>query len=198
MSGSAPFWRRGHWIFDLDGTLTRPVHDFEALRRTLGFPSGAPILEAIAARPPAEAARLHAQVEAWEMEAVAHAEAAAGAHALLGALTAAGHRLGILTRNTAAIAVRTLEAAGLAGFFELDCVLGRDGAAPKPSPAGVRLLLARWQAAATDAVVVGDFRYDLEAGRAAGAATIWVDHDRDGRFADLADLTVPDLTALCP
>ncbi|MEE9219805.1 MAG: HAD family hydrolase, partial [Acidobacteriota bacterium] len=27
---------RTHWIFDLDGTLTTSVHDFEAIREALG------------------------------------------------------------------------------------------------------------------------------------------------------------------
>lgn len=33
------------FIFDLDGTLTLAVHDFEAIRRSLGIPAGVPILE---------------------------------------------------------------------------------------------------------------------------------------------------------
>lgn len=36
------------WIFDRDGTLTVPTHDFEDVRRVLGLPVGKPILEEIA------------------------------------------------------------------------------------------------------------------------------------------------------
>ena len=35
---------RTHWLFDMDGTLTVPVHDFVALRRRLGAPEGGDIL----------------------------------------------------------------------------------------------------------------------------------------------------------
>jgi hypothetical protein len=28
---------RGHWIFDLDGTLTVSAHDFDHIRRELGL-----------------------------------------------------------------------------------------------------------------------------------------------------------------
>lgn len=37
---------------------------------------------------------------------------------------------------------------------------------------------------------------DLQAGRAAGAATVWVDAGGKGEAARLADLVVPDLLAL--
>ena len=34
-------------IFDLDGTLTEPVLDFDAMRAEIGLPEGVPILEHI-------------------------------------------------------------------------------------------------------------------------------------------------------
>jgi phosphoglycolate phosphatase-like HAD superfamily hydrolase len=42
---------RDFWIFDMDGTLTVDVHDFDAIRTALGLPSGQPILEIIATMP---------------------------------------------------------------------------------------------------------------------------------------------------
>lgn len=182
-------YARRHWIFDLDGTLTVAVHDFDALRRQLGLPAGAPILESLETHPDGEA--LHAEVIAWEWSLVAATGPAVGVHALVERLAA--HRLGVLTRNTSDIARATLEAVGLAGF---DPVLGRDDAAPKPSPEGILRILDAWGAEADDAVMVGDFRFDLEAGRAAGVATVWVDSKGTGAWGDLADLTVPSLSAL--
>ena len=40
-----------YWIFDLDGTLTIAVHDFDAIRDELGLPAGEPILEAMSKLP---------------------------------------------------------------------------------------------------------------------------------------------------
>ena len=54
------------WIFDLDGTLTVPVHDFDGLRAQIGLAPGAPILEAIRNAPPEEARRLSREVDEWE------------------------------------------------------------------------------------------------------------------------------------
>lgn len=183
---------RRHWIFDLDGTLTVAIHDFDGLRARLRLPSGQPILEAIAARPAREHAALHAAVVAWEVEMVALARPAAGARALLEVLT--HHRRAVLTRNTSAVAHATLTAVGLGGRF--DPVFGRGDAAAKPSPEGIERILRLWGAPPEDAVMVGDYGFDLRAGRAAGVATVLVDPSGHGRWRALADLVVPSLHAL--
>ncbi len=53
-----------HWVFDMDGTLTRAVHDFPAIRRALDIPEQDDILLHLAALPEAEAAAKHA----WLLE----------------------------------------------------------------------------------------------------------------------------------
>ena len=40
-----------HWVFDLDGTLTKAVHDFALIRRALEIPPEADILGHLAALP---------------------------------------------------------------------------------------------------------------------------------------------------
>ena len=40
MSKNHHLLKRKHWIFDLDGTLTIAVHDFNAIRKELGIPEG--------------------------------------------------------------------------------------------------------------------------------------------------------------
>ncbi len=190
--------RLRHWVFDLDGTLTLAVHDFDALRRELGLPLGRPILEAVAERPPDEAAALRARLDVLEAELVARTRAAPGATALLTALADRGARVGILTRNSLANARATLAHCGLDGFVDAADVLGRDEARPKPDPDGVLRLLARWGAAPAGAVMVGDFRFDLEAGRAAGTATVSVDPSGAHPWAALADRCVASLEELLP
>jgi phosphoglycolate phosphatase-like HAD superfamily hydrolase len=75
-------------------------------------------------------------------------------------------------------------------------VLGREAAAPKPDPEGIRRLLAHWRAEPHQAVMVGDYRYDLLAGRAAGTATVYVDFRGGFEFAEHADVSVDSLGAL--
>ena len=181
------------WVFDLDGTLTRPVHDFAAIRRQLGIPATADILEYLAALSPAEARPLLDKLHAIEMELSARTEAAPGALACVRHLAAQGARLGILTRNSRVIARHTLAVLGLAGYFPPEQIIGRDEAPPKPSPDGLHRLAAGWGIDAGELVMVGDYLFDLQTGRAAGAATIHVDPTGAFTWPDLADLCVTTL-----
>jgi HAD superfamily hydrolase (TIGR01509 family) len=187
---------RDRWIFDLDGTLTLAAHDFESIRRELGLPSGRPILEEIAARSPAEARALHVALDEIELEIAQRACAQPGARELLAALRTAGHRFAILTRNSERNALATLAACGLAEFFGPDDVVGRESSLPKPRPDGVALLLARWRVAAERGLIVGDFRFDLEAGRAAGVAAVYFDALGTREWEALSDHRVEHLDEL--
>jgi HAD superfamily hydrolase (TIGR01509 family) len=192
-----PLLSRRHWIFDLDGTLTVAAHDFDAMRRALDLPMGVGLLEALDALPPHEAAPRHAKLRAWEEQVASQTLPEPDARPLLEALAARGARLGIVTRNESDIAWATLDRAGFSEFFAPEHVLGRDRAAAKPDPDGIRRLLRAWGAPPDDAVMVGDYRYDLVAGRNAGVATVLV--DRRGRGADWsewADRTVARLDDL--
>jgi HAD superfamily hydrolase (TIGR01509 family) len=185
-----------HWIFDLDGTLTVAMHDFDAIRTALDLPTGRPILEALAELPAADAARRAERLEAIELELALAARPAKGADRLLEALSRAGADLGIATRNSRANALATLRAAGLDRFFAEPCVLGRDEAAPKPRPDALHRLIDGWRGAAGAAVMVGDYLFDLQAGREAGAATVYVDPAGLFPFADFADVSVCGLDEL--
>ena len=97
-----------------------------------------------------------------------------GAVELVRDLHARGYRLGILTRNARELAHVTLEAIGLAECFAVEDVLGRDEAPPKPHPGGLLKLADAWDVPASEMVMVGDYRFDLDCGRAAGARTVLV------------------------
>lgn len=187
-----------HWVFDLDGTLTRAVHDFEGIRAALGIPSGRPILEYIAQLPAADAARLSRQLEAIERELCTQTECAEGARELLESLRARGAKLAILTRNAFALALLTLGHVGLLEYFDQVDVLGREQARPKPHTEGFERIAARWGVAAARCVMVGDFSYDLEVGRAVGAVTVHVDPSGAFAWPHLTDIAVRSLHELLP
>lgn len=176
--------------------MTVAQHDFEGFKRKVGLPVELPVLEGIALRPADEREALLDAVHRWEMALADEARPNPGASALLDGLTRAGRPVGILTRNSRETAWRTLIAAGLDRFFTPEVVLGRHDAAPKPAPDGVLRLLAGWGAAPSIGVMVGDWRFDLEAARAAGVRAIWLDVDRTGEFVDLADRVVHSLEEL--
>lgn len=184
---------RNHWIFDLDGTLTVSAHDFEHIRRELGLAPETPILEALHAMPAAEAAPLWEQLNELEFYYAGKASVMQGAEDLLQKLHQNGRQLAILTRNTMPVVRHTLQACRLEHFFPVEHILDRDACIPKPSPDGVRWLLDFWHAEADDSVMVGDYLYDLEAGKAANVATIHVDTRGNGDWSEYTDIRVEGL-----
>lgn len=184
------------WLFDMDGTLTHAVHDFDAIRDTLELPAGKPILESIDALPPAEARERHRALDAIEMQIAEQATAQPGAHALLQHLTDERRAIGIVTRNGHAIAEATLTAAGLAHYFPADSIVSRHCAAPKPAPDGLALLLSRLRSRASDALMAGDYLFDLQAGRRAGMRTVHFDVQARYPWPEVTDVGVPSLQTL--
>jgi HAD superfamily hydrolase (TIGR01509 family) len=184
-----------HWVFDMDGTLTRAVHDFEAIKRALEIPLNEDILGHLAALPADVAAAKHAWLMEHERELAVNAVAAPGAVELVRSLHARGCCLGILTRNAYELAWVTLEAIGVADCFEQADVIGRDEAPPKPDPAGLLQLAAAWQVSPAELVMVGDYRFDLECARAAGARSVLVNLP-ENPWPELTDHFALDCTAL--
>ncbi len=187
---------RHHWIFDMDGTLTVAIHDFDAIREALGLRQGRPILEQLAEMPQSQAAPLSNRLDEIELKLVRRAKPQTGARDLLVALRDRGASLGVLTRNSHENALGTLEVCGLAKFFEPEHVLGRESCEVKPSADGIRLLLAAWSAPREQAVMVGDYLFDLVAGRDAGTATVYLDPTERFEYAENADVCVKDLQQL--
>ncbi|KNX76401.1 HAD family hydrolase [Pseudomonas sp. 250J] len=184
-----------HWVFDMDGTLTVAVHDFAAIREALDIPSDHDILTHLAALPAAEAAAKHAWLLEHERDLAIASKAADGAVELVRELAGRDCRLAILTRNARELAHVTLEAIGLADCFPVEHILGRDEAAPKPSPDGLLQIARAWDVSPAEMVMVGDYRFDLDCGRAAGTRTVLVNLP-DNPWPHLADWHAADCWAL--
>lgn len=184
-----------HWVFDMDGTLTLAVHDFEAIKRALEIPLADDILHHLAALPAEVAAAKHAWLLDHERELALAAQPAPGAVELVRELQARGCQLGILTRNAHSLALLTLQAIGLGEYFSSADVLGRDEAPPKPHPGGLLHLAERWRVAPSELVMVGDYRYDLECARAAGAYSVLVNL-AENPWPELADHFAADCLVL--
>lgn len=194
--GTAGLLAGKFWVFDLDGTLTLPVHDFALIRASLGVPDGVDILGHLASLSEEEAQPLNERLNDIELGLVAATGPAPGARELTELLSRRGCRLGILTRNSREIALLTLEEIGLARFFARESILGRDEALPKPDPDGIYKLASLWGAPPRELVMVGDYLYDLQAGQSAGAATIHVHGSRERRWPEWTDLCVGSLGEL--
>jgi len=155
-------------IFDLDGTLLEPALDFAAVRAEIGLPPGTPIIEGMASLTAARRARASAILDRHEAEAAGRSRLMPGAAELLGWLRGRGVRTAVLTRNSRA----SLERAVARHHLAFDAAVTREDNLPKPSPDGVRCIMEACGVGPDVSIVVGDYRFDIEAGAQAGVRTI--------------------------
>ena len=85
-------------LFDMDGTLTRPLLDFDAIRAEIGV-SG-PILEAIRDFDPARRAAADAVIDRHELDAAERSTLNDGCEPLLDLIAAHGLPTALITRNS--------------------------------------------------------------------------------------------------
>jgi HAD superfamily hydrolase (TIGR01549 family) len=184
-------------IFDLDGTLTTPYFDFDAIRREIGLPTAprTPILEAMEAMTPAERDRCEVILIRHEEKAARESELWDDTSAVLDAIRRAGVPLGLLTRNSRRSVDIVLAKHGLA----FDSIHTREDGPIKPSPEPVLMICRTLSAEPTKAWVVGDYLFDLMSGNAAGATTVLMAGDGTvPDYADQADHVIRRLSELLP
>ncbi len=96
-----------------------------------------------------------------------------GAEDLLERLQRAGVPVGLATNDSEESAVRQVASLGWSGYFA--SIVGYDsGHGAKPGPGMVSGSARALGVAASATMMVGDSRHDIEAGRAAGAVTVYV------------------------
>ena len=182
----------GAVIFDMDGTLTVPALDFDAIRAELGLPK-VPLLEAMAQMAEPERGRAEALLERHEREAAYGSVLQEGAAETLAELRRRGHPVAILTRNARRWVRVVLDKHSL----EIDAVRCRDDGAIKPSAEPVLALCAELARLPRESWMVGDYLFDILSGRAAGCTTVlMITHAQAPDFADQADHRIRRLPEL--
>jgi HAD superfamily hydrolase (TIGR01549 family) len=159
-------------VFDLDGTLVDSRLDFDAMRREMELPPEMPILEALARLDPKHAARCNEILHRHELAGAQRATLLPGCRELIEKLHARGVKLAIATRNSRHITVVTVEKLAI----PIDALFTRDDGPVKPHPWPVEEACRLWAASPTEVVIIGDFRFDIECGRAAGCRTVLLTH----------------------
>jgi HAD superfamily hydrolase (TIGR01509 family) len=180
-------------IFDLDGTLTEPLLDFDLIRSEIGLQSG-PILEQLVGLTAQEQARAEVILRRHEITAIEQAVLADGCVELLSFLREEGIPHGILTRNMRIAVDHFCQRFS----FRFAGIYTREDGPPKPSPQGVLELCAHFGVAPGQAVTVGDYKFDIMAGQAAGTRTVLVAPEPPEDLAawGAPDLVVPSLRDL--
>jgi len=178
-------------IFDLDGTITQPFFDFDAIREEMGLDKNSgPVWEAMAEMTPAQRERAEEILDFHEQRAVTESKLNSGVKETLQALRARGVSVGILTRNRRSNALAVAEKHGL----KFDAVVDREDGPVKPDAFGVLRMCQQFGVEPQETLVVGDYLFDLLCARAAGAiAVLLANHNRAEEFAEHADITIDRL-----
>ncbi len=177
--------------FDLDSTLTRPYLDFRRLRQQLDLPEG-DILKWLAELPPTKKAHALAIIAEFEQDGVENVTWNDGAPETLEAVRTLGLPLAIVTRNSRASLVAVCHQLGI----KVDLLVAREDAPPKPDPACLHYTANQLDVPVEQLLIVGDYRHDMDAGRAAGAMTVLLTNGHTPSWPVAADLVIERLTDL--
>lgn len=183
------------FLFDVDGTLVTMELDFVQIRTHIdcilvkrGYPeallnntaSTLEIIDAAVAYMKVEGLdwegakkEAKAYLEKVELEAASKAVPIPGAQNLLSLLKEKNMKIGVITRNNRTVALNVLKKSGLQQY--VDVVLARDDVDKvKPHPDHVVKAVNLLDSVCEKTMVVGDHRYEIEAGNAAGCFTVGV------------------------
>jgi len=181
-------------IFDLDGTITQPYFDFDAIREEIGVPrNSGPVLESMEKMTPQQRQKAEKILHYHEQKAVTESKLNIGAEQTLSALRAAGIHIGVLTRN------KRINALAIACKHKLkfDAVVGREDGPVKPNAFGVLQLCQQFGVEPEETLLVGDYLFDLLCAKAAGAvAVLLANHNQAGEFADHADFCIENISGI--
>jgi len=175
-------------IFDLDGTITRPFFDFDAIREEMGLDRNAgPVLEAMEKMTPQQRQRAEEILHFHEQRAVTESKLNDGAKETLEVLRKAKINIGILTRNRRSNALAIAEKHDL----KFDAIVDRDDGPVKPDAFGVLRICGKFGVRPEETLVVGDYLFDLLCAKAAGAVAVLLANNKQAdEFAEHADFCI--------
>ena len=178
-------------IFDLDGTITQPFFDFDAIRIEMGLTcDDGPVWEAMEKMSPQRRSQTEKILAYHENRAVTESTLNNGAKKTLQQLHRMGISIGVLTRNRKNNALAVAKKHGL----EFDAVLGREDGPVKPDIFGVVKLCENFKVKPNQALMVGDYLFDIQCANAAGAVSVLLkNHHQADEFAEQADFAIENL-----
>ena len=165
-------------LFDFDGTLTKPdALDFSVIKKILGCPDDKPALEFIESiSDPQKRAEAFNELNRFESRAAANSEPNPGAENLIRTVHSKGLPMGLVTRNSMDSVKEALKNFNGVGLDYFDVVITRDDPVkPKPSPDGILLAARKLNVDPGQILMVGDYVFDIDAGKSAGTLTALLD-----------------------
>ncbi|PSS24013.1 Haloacid dehalogenase-like hydrolase domain-containing protein [Actinidia chinensis var. chinensis] len=175
-------------VFDMDGTLTVPVIDFQAMYRAVlgedeyisikaSNPSGIDILHHIENWSPEKKQKAYEIIVDFERQGLDRLQIMPGASELCGFLESRNIRRGLITRNVKA----AVDLFHLRFGMAFAPALSREFRPYKPDPAPLLHICSSWEVPPNEVMMIGDsLKDDVACGKRAGAFTCLL--DETGRY----------------
>ncbi|QQR65732.1 MAG: HAD family hydrolase [Candidatus Brocadia sp.] len=154
-------------IFDMDGTLTKPNVDFAALEREIGAKVGF-IIDYAERSSPEERKRALDILERYEAQAAMESELNEGVVDMLEYVSKKQLKKALLTRNSR----KSVETVLRKHSLHFEFIVSREDTKPKPAPDPIFLLSKKMNIHTDHLLMVGDYKYDIICGKAAGTKTV--------------------------
>ncbi len=175
-------------IFDLDGVIVKQKLDFAAIKREIFGDMEGFILERMASLSGPERERAERILDRHERVASEHAELNDEVGELFAYLEEEGIRRALVTRNSR----EAVEIVQKKFSLNLDAIITREDAPPKPSPEPVLLACHRMGLSIEECIFVGDSELDMLAGRRAGVKTVLL-KNQNNPYSENADFVINSL-----
>jgi len=190
-------------LFDFDGTLTKPdALDFSIIKETLGCPDEIPVLEFVESiADHEERTAAFDELNRFESLGAADSDPNPGAENLIRTIHSKGLPMGLITRNSIDAVKAALKNFNGVSLDDFDIVITRDDPVkPKPSPEGILLASKKLNVEPQHILMVGDYVFDIDAGRSAGTLTALLDVnprvDKSSLKCDIFIACLTDLVAV--
>ncbi len=154
-------------IFDMDGTLTKPNVDFAAIEREIGAKVGF-IIDYAERSSPEEQRRALEILERYEAQSALESELNEGVLEILEFISKKHLKKALLTRNSR----KSVETVLRKHKLHFEFIVSREDTKPKPAPDPIFLLSERMNIHTDHLLMVGDYKYDVMCGKAAGTKTV--------------------------
>lgn len=178
----------GAVAFDLDGTVTKTDVRFAPFRERIGCGDG-DVLEYISRADEHEREKFYRIIGEYEKEIQENCSLNDGFAELMNFLNERKIKTGIVTRSSREHAEVVIKKLGI----PIKHVIAREDSEPKPSGKPLIMLSKILGVPAEKMLFVGDFLWDMLAGRNAGVKTVLLINDHSKKFVHLADYTITKL-----
>jgi hydrogenase expression/formation protein HypE len=187
-------------FFDFDGTLTQEGSlDFSVIKHALGCPVELPVLEFIEKIPdPVQRHIAYETLEHFEREGAIDSVPELGAEDLLSHIRSKGLPIGLITRNSLESIKTSLANFQNTHLSDFDVVITRDDPIlPKPSADGILLAARKLNIEPDTILMVGDYIFDIQAGKRAGTITVLLETDKKfDKTTVESDFTISNLSEI--